>query len=137
MTRKIDELLLAFRYATKEEPLRLDDKEMSIFGDYLKRTNEATNGKRRSFYQSGGGSGKEPTIEGIVQRKGAVVSPLDGKPYSSSRKYKQHLKQNDCDIVGNDFASMASKVEEYGEGVTLIKGKTVSDNSEKDPYCYH
>lgn len=83
----------------------------------------------------GGGSGNEPTVNGQIQRAGGVISPIDGKAYTSRRSYEGHLKQNDCAIVGNDYRSMANKAKEKGE-VQLAKGRTVTDREAKNPFSY-
>lgn len=70
---------------------------------------------------------------GIVN-KGAgfdspVLSMVDGKHYTSRHAYDQHLKDNNCEIVGNDWKSKTDKVKDYGNDVELFdkKRETVID----------
>ena len=60
----------------------------------------------------------------------AVLSMVDGKHYTNRADYDQHLKDNNCEIVGNDWKSKTEKVKDYGNDVELFskKREKVVDN---------
>lgn len=57
-----------------------------------------------------------------------VVSPIDGKLYTSGRAYADHAKQHDCVLVGNDFASKRAKRLETRAAKQAAKEKATKSN---------
>lgn len=59
--------------------------------DFIRSINSGVSYKRKR-------KGEDLTIDGYINKYGAIESPVDNKKYTSKRAYLDHLKANDCYI---------------------------------------
>ncbi len=119
--RSEPELLLAYDTATAENPLVVKAGESEILSNALRKRNRQLAALAKSTFID-----REKVIGS------GVKSMLDGKVYTNRTSYEQHLKDNGCVIVGNDYGDkIEPKKPEYNFKTRDALGKAVYQLADK------
>lgn len=103
--RSVQELLKAYEEASLESPLILAMDESDNFQKAMKMLGE-------SYDKSNSQNKITVWDRGISFKDDAIISPADGRAYSTRHSWDEMLKYNGCIQIGNDFNNATEKKRE-------------------------